>query len=131
MRNDRLFLDTNAYTAYKRGDEQVLLALVCHGEVHISLFVWAELLTGFKGGNREKQNRMELDLFIRKPGVKLTLPTVQTAEYFALVKSNLKSKGKPIPIQDVWIAAHCLENGGVIYSYDQHFKEIAGLRFYL
>ncbi len=130
MNDDRLFLDTNAYVAYKSGDERVLHALVRFKEIHLSLFVWAELLTGFKGGNREKKNRNELDYFMSKPGVRLTLPTSQTAEYFALVKTGLQDKGNPISINDIWIAAHCMELSSVLCSYDHHFNKVAGLRIY-
>jgi len=38
--------------------------------------------------------------------------------------------GKPLPINDVWIAAHALETGAVVVTYDAHFKSIPGLRLW-
>jgi hypothetical protein len=40
---------------------------------------------------------------------------------FGQVKFNIKRSGKPLPINDVWIAAHALETGSVVVSYDTHF----------
>ncbi|MBE0555607.1 MAG: type II toxin-antitoxin system VapC family toxin [Proteobacteria bacterium] len=123
-----LFLDTNAYAAYRAGDQRILSALGQAEAIHLSLFVLAELLTGFRGGQREAVNRRELDLFLRKPGVQLTMPSRRTAEYFALIKNRLRAKGTPIPINDVWIAAHCLEHGALLISADAHFDHVEGLR---
>ena len=127
---DVVFLDTNAYAAYRKGDEAVLRVLGQSEAVHISLFVLAELLTGFRGGKREAVNRRELDLFLVKPGVHLTMPSRRTAEYFALIKSQLRAKGTPIPINDIWIASHCMEHGALLISGDAHFDYVDGLRRY-
>jgi len=121
-------LDTNVYVAYLSGDESVLRIIGCAERVHVSLFVLAELLTGFKGGARENENRREVDAFLEKPGVRLTLPTRRTAEYFALIKNRLRETGRPIPINDVWIAAGCLEHGAVLVTHDSHFEYVEGLR---
>jgi tRNA(fMet)-specific endonuclease VapC len=125
---ETVFLDTNAYAAYRAGDLGILSRLGEAEAIHLSLFVLAELLTGFRGGRREALNRRELDQFLKKPGVQLTLPTRRTAEYFALIKNQLRSKGIPIPINDVWIAAHCLEHGALLISADAHFDHVEGLR---
>ena len=125
---DVISLDTNAYATYRRGNESILRLLGEAEAIHLSLFVLAELLTGFRGGQREELNRREWDLFLTKPGVRLTMPTRRTAEYFALIKTRLRAKGTPIPINDIWIAAHCLEHGALLVSEDAHFDHVEGLR---
>ena len=45
-----------------------------------------------------------------------------------MVKQDLKKAGTPLPINDVWIAAHTLETGSTLVTYDGHFKKIAGIR---
>jgi tRNA(fMet)-specific endonuclease VapC len=45
-----------------------------------------------------------------------------------MVKQNLKKAVTPLPINDVWIAAHALETGSTLVTYDNHFKKIAGIR---
>jgi predicted nucleic acid-binding protein len=32
---------------------------------------------------------------------------METADYYALVLKGLKNKGRPIPVNDLWIARHC------------------------
>jgi tRNA(fMet)-specific endonuclease VapC len=122
-----IFIDTNAYTAYRRGDERILRELARANRIGISLFVLGELLTGFRGGSREKDNRHDLDRFLAKRGVNLVMPTDRTAEFFAMAKHGLASKGRPIPINDVWIAAHCMEHGAALVSLDSHFDQVDGL----
>jgi tRNA(fMet)-specific endonuclease VapC len=36
--------------------------------------------------------------------------------------------GRPIPANDLWIAASCLEHGAVLFSFDAHFEQVDGLR---
>jgi tRNA(fMet)-specific endonuclease VapC len=36
----------------------------------------------------------------------------------------LVRKGKKIPINDVWIAASCMQVGGVLLSRDRHFENV-------
>jgi len=52
---------------------------------------------------------------------------METAERFALIKDALKRKGKPIPVNDIWIAAQCMETGAILLSRDLHFSAIEGL----
>ncbi|MBM5797283.1 MAG: type II toxin-antitoxin system VapC family toxin [Cyanobacteria bacterium K_Offshore_0m_m2_072] len=40
----------------------------------------------------------------------------------------MRRKGRPIPTNDIWIAASALERGAALFSFDDHFKQIDGLR---
>ena len=123
-----LLLDTNAYAKYLRGDPRILEALSGAGLVHMSVFVLGELLAGFRAGTREKANREILERFLAKPAVRVLDATRETADCFGLIKSSLKRAGQPIPLNDVWIAAHALETGSVLVTYDAHFAAVPGLR---
>jgi predicted nucleic acid-binding protein len=124
----KIILDTNAYTLLLKGSSEVLDGIVQAEVVYMSIFVLAELYTGFKGGHKEKENRTILHNFLQKSSVKILCATQETAEIFALIMTQLKKIGQPIPINDIWIAAHALETGSVLMSADNHFKAIAGLR---
>jgi tRNA(fMet)-specific endonuclease VapC len=39
----------------------------------------------------------------------------------------LRRKGAPIPINDVWIAAHAMETGSMLITFDVHFRHVNGL----
>ena len=123
-----ILLDTSAYSAYRSGNTLVLDSLAAVDRVYMSVFVLGELFFGFKGGDRLIENRKELDEFLRKPTVRFVGATRETAEVFGAVKSDLKHKGSPLPINDVWIAAHCIELGTVLVALDRHFLEVPGLR---
>ena len=98
--------------------------------VYLSVFVLGELFAGFAVGSKEKENREILNRFLMKPTVKILNATIETAEVFGLVKKNLKNAGTPIPINDVWIAAHSIETGSEIATYDAHFNNVPGLRLW-
>jgi tRNA(fMet)-specific endonuclease VapC len=126
----KILLDTNAYTRYLAGDEEVLTALANAEIVYMSVFVLGELYAGFKGGNREAQNKQLLKRFLIKPDVDVLNATEETSEIYGEIKDSLKNAGTPLPINDVWIASHARETGSVVISYDGHFKKIPGLHIW-
>jgi tRNA(fMet)-specific endonuclease VapC len=123
-----VLLDTNAYVRFLAGDDRVLGGIVQAGRVYMSVFVLGELIAGFRAGSKEKQNRKILDRFLAKPSVAVLDATRETAEYFGLIKVALKKSGQPIPLNDAWIAAHALETGAILVTYDSHFRTVPGLR---
>jgi len=123
----KVLLDTSAYTGLLRGDENVLDALGRADVVFMSVFVLGELYAGFRGGDKESQNRAQLDDFLRRPTVRILAGTQETSDIFGTVKHRLKLAGTPIPINDVWIAAHATESGSHLVTYDRHFADVSGL----
>ena len=121
-------LDTNAYTAFKRGDAAIVAVLQHAPSIIICTIVLGELLGGFAVGKRESVNRSELTQFISVPRVKVVPVIAATADLYALVYAALRRRGQPIPTNDLWIAASCLEHGAALLTLDAHFKSIDGLR---
>ena len=76
-----------------------------------------------------EENRAQLDAFLANRFVGFLPVTLTTAERFSLIASALKRKGTPIPSNDIWIAAHALESGADLLSFDEHFSGIEGLAF--
>ena len=126
----KIVLDTNAYTRLLAGNEDVLDVVGTAETLYMSIFVLGELYAGFAGGTRERENRETLGRFLLKPTVKTLNATSETADVFGMVKSRLRKAGTPLPINDVWIAAHAIETGATVVTYDTHFKRIAGLRLW-
>ena len=126
----KILLDTNAYVRFLRGDEKVMAYLAQADSVYMSVFVLGELYAGFKAGGREKNNKQLLERFLLKPTVTVLDATMETADFFALIMASLRKSGTPIPINDVWIAAHALETGSVLVTHDGHFASIPGLRLW-
>jgi len=123
----RISIDTNVYVAFKANDENVVKAFRDYDLIGIDITVIAELLSGFSLGRNEKKNRQELDAFLNTARVKLLEHNLETADYYAAVVKQLKGKGRPIPTNDIWIAANTMKHGLALYSFDAHFEEIDGL----
>lgn len=123
----KLLLDTNAYVAFKRGDGEVVELLRHVGEIVVPTVVLGELLAGFALGRREAANREELSAFLSAPRVRVAVMDEETANWYARVYSLLRKKGRPIPVNDLWIAATALQHGLLLLTYDEHFDAIEGL----
>jgi len=122
-----LLIDTNIYTLALKGDPGVVSMLQQAHEIGISAVSIGELLSGFKGGKKDQENRRELGEFLDSPRVRLYRVDEETSEFYAEVLHNLMKKGKPIPTNDIWIAALAFQHGLALFSKDQHFKEVPGL----
>lgn len=126
----KILLDTNAYVRFLRGDEKVMTYLAQADSVCMSVFVLGELYAGFRAGGKERNNRQILERFLLKPTVTVLEATIETADIFGLIMASLKKSGNPIPINDLWIAAHALETGSILLTYDHHFAVVPGLRLW-
>lgn len=122
-----ILLDTNAYSALLRGHDEVADRVRRAERVVFSTVVAGELLLGFRLGTRLKKNMAELDAFLENPYVSLVPVTLTTADRFARIAATLRAKGRPIPTNDIWIAAHAMEAGAELLSFDAHFGAIDGL----
>jgi len=120
-------LDTNAYAALKRGHEGVAGLVRQSSELVFSIVVVGELLFGFRNGGRYDRNTKELDEFLADARVRLLPVTRATADRFGRIATALRKTGKPIPSNDIWIAAHAFESGAELVTFDDHFEAVAGL----
>ena len=122
-----ILIDTNAYVFFKRGKKSILEIFQYAESLAMSPIVIGELLSGFECGNKTKKNRNELQKFLQSSRVRMFSITSDTANFYSKIYFSLRNKGKPIPSNDMWIAAQTLENGCVLCSFDKHFKMIEGL----
>ena len=123
----KVLIDTNIYSYAMKGDPETIAVLQQSHEIGICAVSIGELLSGFKGGNRELENRKELEEFLDTPRVKIYSIDEDTAEFYANTLNSLKENGKPIPTNDIWIASVALQYGLKLFSKDQHFKYVSGL----
>lgn len=123
----RVLINTNAYTALLAGDGRIADALAKSDAVLLSPVVVGERLDGFLNGARAAADRAALERFRAKPRTVGIPITADTAEWFARIKRALRAKSRPLPANDVWIAASCLEHGAKLISFDAHFVAVDGL----
>lgn len=123
----KYLLDTSVAIAILRGDAQMQSRLLPGRRVCTSITVLGELLTGAIRSSRPELSRNRImQLLAICP---LIVHTEQTAEHYAQIKSGLAAKGKPIPENDIWIAAASIQYGLMLAARDQHFAWIEGLDF--
>ena len=123
-----ILLDTNAVSAFFKGDRHVLTCVSNAERVYLSTIVLGELLAGFRLGNQFERNRAILASFMACSNVEPLPVTTESADYYGRLFLELRKKGKPIPVNDLWIVAQTMECGAVLITFDRHFQDIPGLR---
>ena len=123
----RILLDSNAYTQLMRGQEQVSRIVRGAEEVLLSAVVLGELLYGFRHGSRYERNARGMRAFLGNPYVSVVPVGETTADRYSRIAAALRAKGRPIPTNDVWIAAHAMETGADLVSADRHFEHVDGI----
>lgn len=88
--------------------------------------VLGELYYGALKSARSAANIARVEEFAASVGV-LTCDAA-TAKHYGQIKNALRSKGRPIPENDIWIAAVAIQHGLLLATRDDHFKEVEGLR---
>ena len=123
----KILLDTSAYSALMRGAAEVADRVRRAEAVLLSTVVAGELLFGFRAGRRFDDNQRQFRRFLENPYVSVLPVSLVTADRFARIGARLRAKGRPIPSNDMWIAAHALESGAELLSSDEHFEAVDGL----
>ncbi len=123
----KILLDTNAYAAFKNGNEEAVEIVRMAEQIGFSSIVLGELISGFILGNREELNRKELSEFLCAPRVSMLMVDNETSEYYARIFQQLRRQGQPIPTNDLWIAAAAIQHGFTVFTYDKHFSSIDNL----
>jgi tRNA(fMet)-specific endonuclease VapC len=95
--------------------------------IFLSAVVAGELIFGFRNGTRYESNVRGLRDFLDNPYVEFLAVTFTTSDRFGRIAAELRRKGRPIPTNDIWIAAHAMETGAELISSDSHFEVIDGL----
>ncbi|MEI9813786.1 MAG: type II toxin-antitoxin system VapC family toxin [Acidobacteriota bacterium] len=123
----RVALDTNRLSDLFRGDAALAASLGSCDEVWLPLIVVAEIQAGFQAGAHFHRNHRMLPAFLERPTAGVLLPDRETANHYARVFVQLKRAGKPIPDNDLWIAALCLQHNLALISRDKHFDRVPQL----
>lgn len=121
----KLIIDTNIYCDFAESVSQTVDILATHGEtLYIPAVVVGELSYGFLKGDRRFENERKLNEVIRLLDIRIVDVTRSVASKYGLIYLSLVRRGREIPLNDVWIAACCMEIGGTLLTRDNHFRYV-------
>jgi tRNA(fMet)-specific endonuclease VapC len=121
----KFLLDTNIVIALLEGEERVLANLDRASEVFVPAVVLGELFFGAAKSGRPAENTAKVDRFAA--GNSVLGCDLQVAREYGRLKQQLRAKGKPLPENDVWVAATANCHQLIVATRDRHFGEIDGL----
>lgn len=121
-----LILDTNALSAVVDAQPGIAEALGREDVVAIPVIVLGEYRFGIAQARRPEQH--ERWLLESLPAYRVLDITADSARCYAEVRTELKIAGRPIPSNDLWIAALCRQYRMPVLSRDRHFDYVRGLR---
>jgi predicted nucleic acid-binding protein len=121
-----LILDTNALSAFVDGDPDLRRTIEHETDLAIPSIVLGEYLFGV----RESRHRGRYETWLRANASGFLMLAVKssTAAHYAEVRSELKAAGRPIPTNDLWIAALAREYRSPLVTRDKHFGAVRGLK---
>ena len=121
-----MILDTDALSA-AADREPAALRIVASAE---TLAVPVIVLGEYRFGIAQSRYRKDYEYWLRAwiSAVKLLEVDERTTHHYAAIGLELKGTGKPIPTNDLWIAALCRQHSLALLSKHRHFDVVAGLR---
>ena len=129
MTGNPVALDTNQVILILNGAGDAGRWAASLWEMCLPVPVIGELRYGACNSSRPEANLHQVEAFVAKCRV---LPADGiTAKVYGDVRFALKKAGKPIPENDVWIAAICLQHEITLATADGHFSFVAGLSLML
>jgi len=125
MTGSRFALDTNIVSALLKGESAIADHIDAAESVFVPIIVVGELYYGAAFSSQVAKNTEDIKkIILHYPVLSLDEDTTKT---YGSIKADLRKKGKPIPENDIWIAAIAIQNDLGLVTRDNHFKEIDGL----
>ena len=120
-----VLLDTNVVVAHFRNDPDLTARLASTAAVYLPWVVLGELHFGALRARRREEQLALIGDFLRTSII--LLPDQVTSEIYGQVKAELAAVGKPIPDNDIWIAAIARQYDLPLVTRDRHFAAVLRL----
>ena len=121
---NRYCLDTSAYSQFHRGQEGVVRLIDEAAWIGLPSVVLGELWTGFLLGEQAARNEAELRSFLESDAVEEIGVDHAVAKLYAEILVGLRTKGTPLPTNNIWVAACAARSGATVLTFDEHFAAI-------
>ena len=123
-----LLLDSNVVIETINGNCAAFERFGRAERVYLCPIVLGECKAGLRDTRKDRNRKQKLAEMVALPNVVCPPLTTATSDFYASVWQFLRDMGRPIPISDIWIAAHTMELGATLVTTDSHFDGIPGLR---
>jgi tRNA(fMet)-specific endonuclease VapC len=121
-----LIIDTNALSAAAEERPGIVAILAGARQLALPVVVIGEYRFGIAQSRHRARYRRWLDALIADCTVLEV--NEQTTHHYAAIGVELKQAGKPIPTNDLWIAALCRQHSLPLLSRDSHFDAVSGIQ---
>jgi tRNA(fMet)-specific endonuclease VapC len=121
-----MILDTNAVSAVADNQSAAVRLFRDAASIELPAIVLGEYRFGVAQSRRRKEYEKWLEELIA--ATRVLSVDEQTSGHYAQVRSELKKAGKPIPSNDLWIAALARQHRLPLLSRDVHFDAVQGLK---
>jgi tRNA(fMet)-specific endonuclease VapC len=122
MTGSKCLLDTSIIIHAFKNNGEIAAQLDLISEIYVPVIVVGELHYGaYKSANPQK-HISQVQAFLQN--CKILGSDSGTAEMYGDIKAILMKKGKPIPENDIWIAAVARQYNIPLFTADNHFSEI-------
>ena len=121
----KLLLDTSVIVDALAGDARARRTISDAKTVFVPVIALAELLYGAERSGRREAELARVEAFMI--GRELLPCVTETARQYGEIKDRLRRKGRPIPDNDIWIAALAQQHHLAVATKDAHFREVDAL----
>ena len=121
----RYCLDTSGYIEFLRGDTRAVGAIDRASWIGFPTIALGELYTGFSLSGQPEGEAARLRDFLAHPVVERIPADDEVAHEYGQLVAELRTACKPLPANDIWIAASAARTSSVVLTCDSHFTRIA------
>lgn len=121
-----MILDTNALSAAADGEPGAVEVVARAERIALPVIVLGE----YRLGIAQSRHRDAYEAWLREwtSTVEVLEVGEETTRHYASIGVELKKAGKPIPTNDLWIAALCRQHSLSLLSRDRHFDAVSGIK---
>ena len=126
MIGNNFLVDTNIVIEVFKGNIEIADYLYKLPDIYISSIALGELYTGINRVSNRAKHLKRLNDFLKLTTILIV--DGETAAIYGELIADLYKLGKPIPTNDVWIAAIAIQYNLTLLTSDRHFEEINHLK---
>ena len=124
--NGNYLLDTNIVIKMLVGDIAIEEKMQNGNNLFLTSPVVGELYYGAQKSGKVTENLNRINIFVEEH---IFLPCdLETAQWYGIIRNQLRRKGRPIPNNDIWISALAMQHNLILVTRDSHFNEVESLQ---